>query len=143
MNLTFSEKIHICKGFIARENLTEIELKQVITILNTKITEATKYFNFRTLRKLIAFVQYDENKARELFRATTEIDEMKQIYLEVVKKSDVVKIQILVFMERTGRSRRTFFRIKKEVSVKVSRKLNADTKTNNDERGLEQIGKQK
>jgi len=144
MGFTFEEKVTICENFIDKDKEIEEYFKYKIKrILWEEVTEATRDFNFRTLRKLIAFVQYDENKARELFRATTEIDEMKQIYLEVVKKSDVVKIQILVFMERTGRSRRTFFRIKKEVSVKVSRKLNADTKTNNDERGLEQIGKQK
>ena len=119
MNLTFSEKIHICKGFIARENLTEIELKQVITILNTKITEATKDFNFRTLRKLIAFVKYDVKKAENLFEATTETDEDKEAYFESIKLSSVVKEQIFLFFDRTGKSRATFFRIKKSIKVSL------------------------
>jgi aspartate carbamoyltransferase catalytic subunit len=102
---------------------------KVLEILNTEVNEATRDFNFRTLRKLIAFVQYDENKAKDLFRATTEIDELKQVYLEVIKKSDIVKTQILLFIEMTGRSRRTFFRTKKELSVKVSRNIDTGTCT--------------
>jgi len=113
MNLTFTEKIQICKGFIAKENLKEEELKKVINLLDTKITEATKDFNFRTLRKLIAFVKYDSSKAEQLFEATTETDEDKEAYLQVIKLTDIVNSQIKLFLEKTGKSRATFFRIKK------------------------------
>ncbi len=119
MCFSFEQKMSICKNFIHEDKtITHNDRTKVLEILCEEINEATRDFNFRTLRKLIAFVQYDENKARMLFKATTEIDEMKQIYLEVIKKSDVVKIQILLFMERTGRSRATYFRTKKEIVAK-------------------------
>ena len=137
MGFSFLQKIKICKDFIQEDEILEIKDKEkVLEILNNEVSEATRDFNFRTLRKLIAFVQYDENKANILFRVITEVDELKEVYLQVIKKSDVVKTQILLFIEMTGRSRRTFFRTKKEMSVKVSKILDIDTNTNNDCKGV-------
>jgi hypothetical protein len=130
MSFSFEQKFRICKEFIHEDKtILDKDKIKVLEILNTEVNEATRDFNFRTLRKLIAFVQYDENKAKDLFRATTETDELKQVYLEVIKKSDVVKTQILLFIEMTGRSRRTFFRTKKEISVKVSKNIDTGTCT--------------
>jgi len=120
MNLTFQQKIEICKRFIVKENISEEIRKKVISIIDNKISEATKDFNFRTLRKLIAFVKYDSSKAEKLFEATTETDEDKEAFLQVIKLTDVVNSQIKLFIEKTGKSRATFFRIKK--SIKVSSK---------------------
>jgi len=132
MGFSFSQKMNVCEDFIKNDETLSLGDKgKVLKILTEEVSEATRDFNFRTLRKLIAFVQYNEEKARMLFRATTEIDELKQVYLQVVKKSDVVKTQILLFIEMTGKSRRTFFRTKKEISVKVPKILDTDTKLNN------------
>jgi len=130
MGFSFEQKMRICKNFIKEDKtLTTNDKKQILEILCNEITEATRDFNFRTLRKLIAFVQYDEKQAKDLFHATTEVDELKRVYLAVSKKYDVVKNQIYVFMEKTGMSRRTFFRIKKEISAEVSKKKDTDTCT--------------
>ncbi len=126
MSLTFQEKMSICKRFVNQENLKRNIIKRVTKILETKVNEATKDFNFRTLRKLIAFVKYSSEKAEELFEATTETDEDKEVYLEVIKISARVKEQIILFHERTGKARATFFRVKK--SIKVSSKLNMKLK---------------
>jgi len=135
IGFSFDEKMSICKDFIDKDkDLDGLMRVQIKNILDEEVSEATRDFNFRTLRKLIAFMQYDEKKARKLFRATTEVDEIRQIFLEVIKKSTCVKTQTILFMERTGRSRRTFFRIKTEIGVKVSMKTNADTKLNTSER---------
>ena len=120
LNLTFRQKIDICKSFISKENINTDIKKRVVEIIDTKVNEATKDFNFRTLRKLIAFVKYNSSKAEKLFEATTETDEDKEAYLEVIKLIDVVNSQIKLFIEKTGKSRATFFRIKK--SIKVSSK---------------------
>ena len=131
MGFSFQQKMEICKKFIKDEkDLSNEEKISVEKLLIEEVDESTKDFNFRTLRKLIAFVKYDESKAKDLFRATTEVDEDKKIYLEVVKKYDTTKIQIQMFIERTGKSRRTFFRVKKEVGVIVSQKNTFDTGTN-------------
>lgn len=125
--LSFDEKIRICKSFLEREKLTDSQLKKINYILDNKVSEATKDFNFRTLRKLIAFVKYDECKAEKLFEATTEIDEFRFAYLRVSKINfDSVKEQIKAFIEETGSSRSMFFRIKK--SFKVSRKKDVKLK---------------
>ncbi len=130
MSFSFEQKMKICKDFLQEDKkITQEHKKDILEILNSEVTEATRDFNFRTLRKLIAFVEYDITKARTLFQATTETDESKQVYLQVIKKSEVVKTQILLFMEKTGKSRRTFFRTKKEMSVKVSKILDIDTNT--------------
>ncbi len=117
MDLTFKKKIEICKRFVKDENLKKNEFEKVNYILDNKINEATKDFNFRTLRKLIAFVRYNLGKAEILFEATTEVDEDKKSYLESVKKLTLVREQIKYFIEKTGKSRATFFRIKKNLIV--------------------------
>ncbi len=144
MTFSFNQKMKICKDFLLDDKtISNEDRKNVLEILCSEVTEVTRDFNFRTLRKLIAFVQYNKNKAKMLFQATTEIDELKQEYLKVIKKSDVVKTQILLFIELTGRSRRTFFRTKKEMSVKVSQKSDVGTKKNIVERGSKTNGKNK
>ena len=129
MCFSFEQKMKICKGFIHDDKtLTHQNRYDVLEILCEEVNEATRDFNFRTLRKLIAFVQYNKDRARALFQATTEIDELKKVYLEVSRKYDVIKNQVYIFMEKTGKSRRTFFRIKKEISAEVSKKIDIDTK---------------
>ena len=144
MTFSFNQKMKICKDFLIDDKtISNEDRKNILEILCSEVTEATRDFNFRTLRKLIAFVQYDKKKAKILFQATTEVDEMKRVYLQVIKKSDVVKTQILLFMEKTGRSRRTFFRTKKEMSVKVSTILDVDTNTNTKLKGGKNNGTNK
>ncbi len=114
---SFKQKLKICKTFVNEDLMLNKETKtRVITLLEKNVSQATKDFNFRTLKKLIAFVQYDDSKAEELFKATTEIDELRQAYLKATARTDVVKSQIALFIEFTGKSRRTFFRIKRGVS---------------------------
>ena len=128
MGFSFKNKMDICKNFIDEdEDLSKNDKGYVLNLLESEVTEATRDFNFRTLQKLISFVQYDKTKAKELFNATTEVDELKKIYLMVSRKHSVVKTQIDIFMEETGMSRRTFFRIKKEISAEVPKKKDTDT----------------
>lgn len=128
LGFSFVEKIKICKEFLQEDKtITKEHKKDILEILEEEVTEATRDFNFRTLRKLIAFVQYDKKKARTLFQATTEVDELKRVYLQVSRKYDVVKNQVQIFSEKTGMSRRTFFRIKKEISAEVSKKIDVGT----------------
>jgi hypothetical protein len=138
MKLTFEEKIEICKRFILEEKLEKQIENKVLNILETKVTEATRDFNFRTLRKLIAFAIYDIKKAESLFEATTEIDEDKQAYLRVSKMGLKVSEQVIEFIQTTGRSRRTFFRIKSDI---VSQKKDMTPHTYTNERGLKENGK--
>ena len=121
VSFSFEQKMKICEEFIKEEkDISEEKKKKVLEILKTNVSETTKDFNFRTLRKLIAFVEYNEKKAESLFKETTEVDEIREAYFEVVKLSTIVNTQIKIFSEKTGRGRATFFRVKR--SVKVSSK---------------------
>ncbi len=120
VKFSFEEKMRICRSFIIKDSTLKPEVKEDILMLLAKhVTEATKDFNFRTLRKLMAFVQYDRKKAEELFRATTEIDTDREAYLKAVGTTNVVRVQIAMFIEWTGKSRRTFFNIKRQIGAKV------------------------
>lgn len=116
INFNFDVKMKMCLKFINEDDTLNKEQKdKIIELLNNNINQATKDFNFRTLRKLISFVKYDENKAEELIRATTEEDERVKAYLEAIAKFKDIPSQIAYFMERSGRKRDTFYRIKKKV----------------------------
>jgi len=131
MGFSFGQKMKICENFVLNDESINFEQKKIVLeIMKQEITEATKDFNFRTLQKLIAFVQYNREKAVGLFKATTEIDELKNAYLEAVRRSGIVKEQVEFFIENTGMSRRTFFRVKKEMSDRVPQKLAIDTGIN-------------
>jgi GTPase SAR1 family protein len=124
LSFSFEQKLGICKKFVLSDTeLSDTEKEMIINILNA-LSPATKDFSFRTLRKLITFVQYDKKKAEFLFKETTEIDELKEAYLKSVGLFGAVKEQIAYFFELTGKSRRTFFRLKKQMGAKVS--LNQD-----------------
>lgn len=119
----FKEKLDISKKFIMQDNVLSISQKlKIIGILESNVTEATRDFNFRTLRKLMAFIQYDDSKAEKLFIATTETDPDIEAYMEAVKHTNVVEAQLGIFREKTGKSRATFFRVKRGLkSSKVSK----------------------
>ena len=114
LSFSYAQKLSLCKQFVnANETLNEKEREQVIRILEENTNEATKDFNFRTMKKLIAFVKYNEGGAEELFNATTETDDDLAVYLEAIKNNPhSVTEQIIYFMANTGKKRRTFFRIK-------------------------------
>lgn len=124
LEMTFNKKMEICKNFIIKdESIDKIQKELIFGILDKNVSEATKDFNFRTLRKLIAFVRYNPLKAEYLFKATTEKDEDKEAYLQVIKDSSIVSVQIKLFVEKTGRSRATFFRTKKSIIVSKKRDM--------------------
>ena len=68
---------------------------------------------------MISFLSYNSKKARELFRSIKQEDNDKLIVMELIKNDDSVETQAKKYYERTGKSRRTFFRIKNKLSAKV------------------------
>jgi len=125
VNFSYAQKLKICVDFIkANKDLTEEQKVEVERLLKQNTSMATDDFNFRTLRKAIAFIKYDKNQATSLFLATTKTNEDKEAYLSV-KHLPTIKDQIKAFSEITGKSRASYFRIKKlmkKESIKVSTK---------------------
>jgi len=123
LTFTYKDKLRICEVFLNHnDTLTKIQKESVLSLLRSKTSEATKDFNFRTLKKAIAYIKYDKLKAETLFCATVEDDELKKVYLESLKNGDSINEQTQYFMRNTGMSRRTYFRVKKEMSDKMTRK---------------------
>jgi len=123
MTFTYPEKMRICESFINNNpDLSRVEKDGVMKVLRENTSEATKDFNFRTLKKAIAYVRYDKDKAESLFCATVEEDELKKVFLQSLQQDGGVAEQCRYFMLHTGMSRRTYFRVKKEMSVRVTRK---------------------
>lgn len=117
LEFTYKEKLRLIEKYLAKEDqLTNKEKHLVWELIEQNTNEATKDFNFRTLRKAISLIKYNAKEAKKLFLATTEIDEVKFAYFEAIKATKIVKEQIKIFIEKTGMHRATFFRIKKEVA---------------------------
>ena len=117
VKFSFKQKMSICKRFIRKDDaLSENQKITIWYMLKMNVSQSTRDFNFRTLKKLTAFVLYDVGKAEELFKATTETDELKEEYLKISSLGLSVKEQVSIFVDHTGKSRRTYFRIKKELS---------------------------
>jgi len=120
-NLSYKQKLKICEQFINNDDDTTNDQKnEVIQLLKSHTNRATKDFNFRTMRKAIAFVKNNPDSAEELFKATTKEDELKAAYFQTLD-SKTVKEQVKKFQDLTGKSRRTFFNIKKLISAEVRR----------------------
>lgn len=121
VNFSYEQKKDICFQIIdSHEEIPPPNRGVAKKILEENTSIATKDFNFRTLQKLLAFIKYDMKKAKELFNATTETDEDIQQFLVATERFASVADQIKEFGLLTGKSRATFFRIKK--SLKVSSK---------------------
>jgi hypothetical protein len=74
------------------------------------------------MEKLIAFVRYNPEKALDLFRHTTTENDDEALILKFMNANLSTEKQAERFFKETGKSRRTFFRIKKRLSAKVSSK---------------------
>lgn len=121
LSFDYVQKLEICKKFIGDYNdLTKKQRDKVIRLVEEHTSQATKDFNFRTLKKAIAFIKYDEKKAENLFKATIETDEVKEVYLRAVKEYKTIKEQVSYFKEYSGRGRTTFFAIKKQFRSSVN-----------------------
>lgn len=116
MKLDYKQKLAIIEQFIERrDDLTQKQKNEVKKLIKDNTNEVTEQFNFRLLRKAIAFVKEDKDFV-ELFKATTKTDETKSIVLDLVKSGKKISMQAKEFADLTGKSKRTYFRIKKQLT---------------------------
>tara|TARA_R100000501_G_C2518206_1_gene46632 strand:- start:284 stop:511 length:228 start_codon:yes stop_codon:yes gene_type:complete len=74
-------------------------------------------------------VQYDNDKSRNLFKASLLINSEMDLVLRLMKEKINVKDQIAAYNTETGKSRRSYFRIKTKVLELVGGKNEIRTKT--------------
>lgn len=119
LKMSYDAKISVINQIIKiRNDLSNKQRDKVINIINDH-TNITTELNFRLLRKLIAFVKEDELHAQELFTQILERNENKEIVYELMKKDITVNEQVREFIELTGLTRRTYFRVKKEIKKDI------------------------
>ena len=114
LKYTDAELRQICLKLLNQEQVTQEQKNKIISILykQNKLIE----FNIRTFKRLIGFVKYDINKAETLYFNSFKISKDKQVVLELLNKKELSeKERVIRFTEITGKSRRTYFRIKKEL----------------------------
>jgi len=68
LKLSYEQKLDILDSLISnRKDLTQKQQQDCKNLIRQETSQATKHFNFRLLRKVIAFVKEDKANARELF----------------------------------------------------------------------------
>ncbi|MCK4349115.1 MAG: hypothetical protein KAW47_10915 [Thermoplasmatales archaeon] len=134
ITLTYTQKLRIMKAILDNEKFysligTELNKKDRSKLkadLEKHTSLVTKNFNFRTMEKLVMFYVYGReyhsqnlNRHIELHNATNSIDEDKAIVLEIMLKKLTVQQQIEQFKAKTGKSRATYYRIKKDLELEL------------------------
>jgi len=114
MKLTHTEVLDICKKILEQRKLNEVEKDRVLQIIRDNVTEATG-FNLRELDKLIQCVQYNLDKAEQLYLSTIDFDEERHLVLKLMRSELAVEQQVNKFVEETGMHRATYYRIKKKL----------------------------
>lgn len=122
LRFSHGQKLRIMKRILdSRKGLDRRAKAKVMEIIENETSVATKDFNIRTMERLVAYVRYDPERALALFRATTESDEDAEVAIELMASGLPVTAQATEFCRRTGKSRRTFFRIKRKLKQDTAR----------------------
>ena len=116
MKFTYLEKIEMLTHLILeRKDLTVKEKNKCISILKNETSVITEDVNFRLLNKIISFVKIEFNNSVTLFNSTICKNEDKELINKLMLEFNTIELQAKKFMDLTGKSRRTFFRLKKQM----------------------------
>lgn len=128
IQLTYKQKLKIFQQLIdsadffkiAGVNLEKDDREQLKKDLEEHTSVVMENFNFRTVVKLIKFYVYGKQHHPDkpdlyiiLHKKTNHVDEEKEIVLNLMKKKLPVSQEVQQFRELTGKSRATYYRIKK------------------------------
>jgi len=91
--------------------------KMVCEFLVSHLTEATKDVSLRDLFKSYEIYRYKRSEWKPLVLKLLKIDTDIDVYLKCAELGGSIKAQIRMFAEITGKSRRTFFYIRKKVEL--------------------------
>jgi len=92
------------------------DLKVVDYIKELSENNSIQNLSLRLLDKIAPYTVYEDWK--RLITQITEIDETESLVLELIKSGKKVRDQVAEFIEKTGLSRATFFRIKAKLVSK-------------------------
>lgn len=115
---SFKEIMAISDKILSKKKLNKVKYERVKDIIQRNITPISN-FNFRILDRLVQMVRYNKDKAEELFLASLQQDTDMELVLKLMRKKLSVGEQIRQFSLETGKSRRTYFVIKKKIKELV------------------------
>lgn len=119
LEFSHEQKKEIIRQILSiRKDLSKEQKQRVLEIIDKETTIATKNFNIRTMEKLTAYVKYNPQKAETLFRETTDKDDDEELVMQLMISDFTAERQADKFYKATGKSRRTYFRIKKRIAQK-------------------------
>lgn len=127
LTFTYKQKLKIITQILEDNKQLSAEKKEKIKrIISERTNIATENFNFRTLQKLIAMVNYDIERAELLFKATTTEDTLKALVWKIINDPLVKgrQNQVKLFLEECIKlgiqgSRATFYRRLKEIKDEI------------------------
>jgi len=112
---TLQEKFDFMEQ-VAKFNYPNIDLKEIIEFVKENVDETTNNFSFRSVIKIIEYYKNNIDNWKEMAYEELEKDEELVLIKELQDKFLEVKEQAEEFIKLTGKSRATFFRIKKKVA---------------------------
>lgn len=131
LNFSYLQKKKLMYEILGKkQGLTDEQKKLAREILDRHASITTKYFNFRTLEKLLVFIKYNPEKAEQLFTSTIKQDEDETIVWELMNGTKGISEQVADFINTTEKSRRTFFHIKKRLQKRMEADKSAKVQQN-------------
>jgi len=110
----------ICK--VKHPKLTREERFKILKFIRAHTSPATKNFNLRLQKKCEDCYLYAKESGkdfRELVLPLLEVDKNVILVQELAHSGKPIKEQLRIFREKTGKSRRTYYRIRKKLKLEI------------------------
>ena len=122
LEFTHKEKINFIKDILAfNYKLDNKQIQDIIEFIIKNVDETVISFNFRSLLKITEFYLKYPNEWKELSLKEIEKDEDMVFIKELENKSITTKAKVQEFIEKSGKSRMTYFRYLKRYKELVSK----------------------
>jgi len=117
LNLSFTEKIALFRDITERpyKGISKGKRRMICEYLIGIISEATIRLSIRELFKAFEIYKSNHRDWKKLVLELLHIDTDIEAYMKIMKVGSNINAQIRMFREITGKSRSTFFRIRKRV----------------------------
>ncbi len=99
------------------EDLTKKERFEIVNFIKNNVNESTKNFDLRLQQKIENLYLYDKENWEKLSKPLFEKNDDMEFLMFCIKKSNTTTEAEKMFVTETGRSRRTFYNIKKEIGL--------------------------
>jgi len=99
---------------LPHNKLNESERKEIFKFIKENSDE-TCNISLRTLYKIYSFYEYDKTKWEKLGLEILKPNEELQLIKRLIKESNTIKGACQEYIEKSGKSRASFFRLKREI----------------------------